>query len=131
MSELSSSDPRAPVLDRYTLAAIVEIFGSEDSTAILDLLDTFLIESSKQCDEMTAAMVARDWTKVHRVAHSLKSSSATFGAMRLAQAAARLEAAAKTICVEGKCAELLDTVLGEHAVACTALRAERAAYAAG
>lgn len=130
MWERSSLDLHAPVLDRYTLAAIVEIFGSEDSTAILDLLDTFLTESSKQCDEMTAAMMAKDWSRVHRVAHSLKSSSATFGAMRLAQAAAGLEAAAKTICGEGRCIELLDAVLGEHAVACTALRAERAAYAA-
>ncbi|PMB42434.1 hypothetical protein CEN47_01320 [Fischerella thermalis CCMEE 5319] len=72
-------EPTAEVLDQEALQSIVEMFGDEDPNAILELIDTFLVESTNQYEEMRAALAAGDWVKLHRMAHSLKSSSATFG----------------------------------------------------
>ena len=129
MTGLNFVDANAPVIDRSALEAIVEIFGAEDPSAILDLLDTFLLESAKQVNEMHTSLAADDWAKLHRMAHSLKSSSATFGASRLSQAATMLESAAKGRCSEGGCADLVELVQREHEAACALLRTERARFA--
>lgn len=121
--------PDVPVIDRDTLDAIVEIFGSDDPTAILDLLDTFLAESVKQRDEMYRALSARNWVMLHRMAHSLKSSSATFGAMRLSEISAHVEQVAKSECMDVDCSELLSVLSHEHEVACDLLRYERERFA--
>jgi HPt (histidine-containing phosphotransfer) domain-containing protein len=129
MTRPNSVDANVPVIDRSALEAIVEIFGVDDPGAILDLLDTFLVESIKQVEEMRIALAASDWIKLHRMAHSLKSSSATFGASRLSQLSAWLEQAAKGQCAEGECAELVGQVQHEHQLACAILEAERASLA--
>ncbi len=129
MTRPNSVDANVPVIDRSALEAIVEIFGVDDPSAILDLLDTFLVESIKQVEEMRIALAAGDWIKLHRMAHSLKSSSATFGASRLSQLSAWLELAAKNRCAEGECAELVAQVQREHQSACDILEAERARLA--
>lgn len=122
-------DANLPVIDHSALEAIVDIFGVDDAGAILDLLDTFLTESAKQLDDIQTSFAGGDWGKLHRIAHSLKSSSATFGAMRLSQASAALEAAAKGQCADQLCSELIDVVGREHQAACDILRGERARLA--
>ena len=129
MADQYTIDPATPVIEREILEGIVEIFGSEDPTAILDLLDTFLVESTKQCDEMQRALAGQDWIMLHRMAHSLKSSSATFGAMRLSKVSAHLEREAKGQCSGGACAALLATLIAEHETACDELRNERSRFA--
>ncbi len=123
--------PDAPVIDRETLEGIVEIFGSDDPTAILDLLDTYLTESVKQRDEMYAALSAGNWVMLHRMAHSLKSSSATFGAMRLSEISAHVEQLAKLECANEDCGALLRILSREHEMACDLLRHEREHFAEG
>ncbi|WP_298981086.1 Hpt domain-containing protein [Caldilinea sp.] len=122
-------EPAAEVLAPEALQNIVEMFGDEDADAILELIDTFLVESTKQYEEMRAALAAGDWVKLHRMAHSLKSSSATFGAMRLSQVAAFIEKVAKAQCQEADCAALLDLLATEHEAACAQLRQARARFA--
>jgi|GEM_PF-910398 len=122
-------DANSPIIDRSALDAIVEIFGADDPSAILDLLDTFLAESTKQVAEMRTSFAGDDWIKLHRMAHSLKSSSATFGATRLSQASAALELAAKGQCASYECPALIEVVVGEHQAACDILRAERNRFA--
>jgi HPt (histidine-containing phosphotransfer) domain-containing protein len=117
--------PDAPVIDRDILQAIVDIFGSDDPTAILDLLDTFLVESAKQHDEMKTALASGDWVLLHRMAHSLKSSSATFGAMRLSEISAYIEQSSKAQCVDMDCRALIAMLSREHELACNQLRLER------
>lgn len=125
----SSLDANAPIVDRSALDALVDIFGADDPDAILDLLDTFLTESTKQLDDIQSAFASSDWVKLHRMAHSLKSSSATFGAMRLSQASAALEVAAKGQCADQLCPALIDVVSREHQAACVILSGERARFA--
>lgn len=122
-------DTNSPIIDGDALEAIIEIFGDDDMSAILDLLDTFLSESTKQVDDIHTSFAGGDWSKLHRMAHSLKSSSATFGANRLAQASAVLELAAKEQCIDQPCPNLIETVSREHQVACSILREERARLA--
>lgn len=129
MAEQFAIAPDVPVIDQEVLEGIVEIFGGDDQTAILDLIDTFLVESVKQCEEMNGALAASDWTLLHRMAHSLKSSSATFGAMRLSQVSARLEQLAKSGCVDDDCAGVMATLLAEYDAACDLLRKERDRFA--
>ncbi|MCS6826065.1 MAG: Hpt domain-containing protein [Caldilinea sp.] len=124
-----SFEPTAVVLDQEALENIVEMFGDDDPGAILDLIDTFLVESTNQCREMRAALRVGDWMKLHRMAHSLKSSSATFGAMRLAQISAYVEQVAKSQCRDADCEALLELLGSEHQAACEELRRARARFA--
>lgn len=121
----SGLDTNSPVIDHSALEAIIEIFGVDDPGAILDLLDTFLTESAKQVADMHTSFAGGDWSKLHRMAHSLKSSSATFGANRLSHASAALELAAKGQCADEPCPGLIEAVSREHQIACDILQAER------
>ncbi|HRA68041.1 MAG TPA: Hpt domain-containing protein, partial [Caldilinea sp.] len=87
---------------------------------------TFLTESTKQIEEMHAAFLTGDWATLHRMAHSLKSSSATFGATRLAQVSAALELAAKEPDFDDRRLNLIEQVRHEHLAACESLRLELA-----
>lgn len=122
----SFPDPSAPVVDRIALDSLIEMFGDDDMEAVIDLLDTFLSESQKQVNAIRTSFDAGDIITLHRMAHSLKSSSATFGAARLSAACARLEKAAKDGCIGDGCAELLPVVLDEQQQAAQVLAAERA-----
>ncbi len=92
-----------PVIDPAALDAVAEMVGTDEPEVMLDLLDTFLEDSQNQIDKMVSSLAAEDWTLLHRIAHSLKSSSATFGAMRLSQLCQTLESAAKDSCAAGDC----------------------------
>lgn len=125
MAAAFGPDLRVPIIDRDALESLVEIFGDDDMEAVIDLLDTFLTESQKQVDGMRTSFDTDDMSTLHRMAHSLKSSSATFGAARLSVACAHLEQAAKDRCSDGTCAELLAVVIGEQQQAAQLLSAER------
>lgn len=59
---------------------------------LVDLLDTYLEESSGLVTTIQAGTNSGDLASVLRPAHSLKSSSASIGAMRLSKLCADLEA---------------------------------------
>jgi HPt (histidine-containing phosphotransfer) domain-containing protein len=122
----SASARQEPVLQPNALDAIVEMIGIDDPDVVVDLIDTFLTDSQRQIDEMHRSMAAGDIKTLHRAAHSMKSSSATFGALALSKLCQRLEQSAKDQCVDGACAEQIEIVTAEHGLVVAALRAERA-----
>lgn len=122
----SFPDSSLPVVDRLALDSLIEMFGDDDMEAVIDLLDTFLSESQKQVNAIRTSFDTGDMATLHRMAHSLKSSSATFGAARLSAVCARLEQAAKDGCSGGGCAELLPVVLDEQQQAAQVLADARA-----
>ena len=126
----SLSAREEPVLQPNALAAIVEMIGIDEPDVIIDLLDTFLSDSQRQIDEMYRSLAAGDIKTLHRAAHSMKSSSATFGALPLSKLCQHLEQSAKDQCVDGSCAEQVDRVAAEHKLVLVALQAERAIFAA-
>jgi len=78
---------------------------------------------------MHRSLADSNWVLLHRMAHSLKSSSATFGAMRLSEASAELEHLAKAECSSADCFGVLAVLAAEHESACDALRSERLRFA--
>ena len=114
-----------PAIDAEALELLVEMIGPDEPAAILDLLDTYLGDSARQIADLQAAFAAGDYKNVHRIAHSMKSSSATFGALELSKYCERLERSAKDNCASGDCDKQLAQVCDEHARVIESLTSER------
>ena len=67
-----------------------------DSGFLAELIDTYLDDTPNRLHNMRGALDAGEAEVFVREAHTLKSSSANLGAMRLSQLAQRLEATAAT-----------------------------------
>ena len=87
--------PQPPVLDH---AVIAELSASveEDRSFVVELINAYLVDGPAQVDAIEAAVEADDAAALVRPAHTLKSSSATVGALRLAAASRDLEMAARS-----------------------------------
>ncbi len=66
-----------------------------DRSFVVDLVETFLADAARQLDELEVACSANNVAEAVRPAHTLKSSSATVGAVALATAAREAEATAR------------------------------------
>lgn len=84
-----------PILDEATL---VELRASVDGDTafVVELIETYLADSPLQIAEIDAAAAADDAGSLVRPAHTLKSSSATVGAQRLAARSRHLEEAGRS-----------------------------------
>jgi HPt (histidine-containing phosphotransfer) domain-containing protein len=114
-----------PAIHAESLELLIEMIGPDEPAAILDLLDTYLVDSTRQIAELQAGFANGDFKIAHRIAHSMKSSSATFGALELSRYCEQLERSAKENCVNGECEKQLTQVVNEHARVIAALTAER------
>jgi two-component system sensor histidine kinase/response regulator len=79
-------------IDRSTLAALQEDVGG--AAALSRIIGLFLEQLDPQGAEIATAIKASDHGSVGRIAHRMKSSSATLGASALAEVLAEMEAAA-------------------------------------
>ena len=84
-----------PVLDPVVLDELRESVGN-DEEFISDLVATYISEGDEHLAAMEAAAEAGDAAAIVRPAHTLKSSSAALGAMRLAQIARDIEMAGRS-----------------------------------
>ena len=66
-----------------------------DVAFVRDLVDAYVSDSAEQISGIEAALAAGDAEALVRPAHTLKSSSATLGAMELSATARTLEMAAR------------------------------------
>jgi HPt (histidine-containing phosphotransfer) domain-containing protein len=82
-------------VDRSVLDALLESMGG-DQEFLRELLDTFFEDAPQLITAMQAAVAAGDAEELRRAAHSLKSTSATFGAMDLSGQCKVLEMMAKS-----------------------------------
>ena len=84
-----------PVLDEATLAELsASVEG--DRAFVVELINAYLADGGAQVDAIEAAVAADDAEALVRPAHTLKSSSATVGALRLAAASRELEMAGRS-----------------------------------
>ena len=81
-----------PILDTAVLAQLI----GDDPEAIGELLQDFLMSASEAGREISSACAASAWQEVGKVAHRLKSSSRSVGAMALGELCALLEEAGKS-----------------------------------
>jgi CheY-like chemotaxis protein/HPt (histidine-containing phosphotransfer) domain-containing protein len=84
-----------PVLDRTVLARLQAELGDDEPEIIAELIEMFLADSPQQLASMRAALADGAAEIVQRAAHSLKASSASMGAQRLAAACANVELLAR------------------------------------
>jgi len=84
----------APILDQGVLAELRESTG-DDEEFVRELVEAYVGEATGYLDAMTAAATAADPAAMVRPAHTLKSASATMGAMRLSVICRGLEEAGR------------------------------------
>jgi HPt (histidine-containing phosphotransfer) domain-containing protein len=88
-------DPDVPIVDEAVLNEVMAATGG-DGGFVRELVETYLADAPAQLEAMTAAVEADDAAALVRPAHTLKSSSATVGAMRLSSVARALEMAGRS-----------------------------------
>jgi HPt (histidine-containing phosphotransfer) domain-containing protein len=88
-------EPDLHVVDEGILAELMASTG-DDIGFVRELIQTYLADTPEQLEAMTAAIEADDAASLVRPAHTLKSSSATVGAMRLSSVARELEMAGRS-----------------------------------
>ena len=121
-------EQRNPAIDSSVLQAVVEMIGADEPGVMLDLIDTYLQDSQQQVTDLERAIAAGDYKTLHRMAHSMKSSSATFGATALSKMCESLERSAKDGCANGACAAEVDSIRTEHVRVVAALELERSRF---
>ena len=87
--------PSAAGLDREALARLVELDPTGKGRLVERVLQAFLASVARLRPLFEAALASRDAAGVRLVAHTLKSSSASIGALELSRCCAQAEAAAR------------------------------------
>ena len=83
-----------PILDSAVLDELRASVGG-DEAFIQELVETYVTEGAANLEEMVAAAAALDPAAIVRPAHTLKSSSASLGAMRLSEICRAIEEAGR------------------------------------
>ena len=110
------SEADVPIVDERILDEMVETTGG-DIGFVRELVETYLADAPEQLDAINAAVQADDAAALVRPAHTLKSSSATVGAMRLSSVARELEMAGRTGTLEPPVAGRVDAARAEWTAA--------------
>lgn len=91
----------AAVLDPRALQRLRELDPTGKSKLLQRVVQAFNSSSAKLVLQLQAAQVGPDVTAVRHVAHTLKSSSASVGAVKLSSICAEMEAMARDGQIEG------------------------------
>ena len=110
--------------DAIDLAVFRELQDTAGAEFVAELVDTFLAEAPAMLAELRAARAATDGERFRRAAHSLKSNSASLGALTLSAMAKDLEMMGKAGTLGGVAAKLAAADV-EYARVSTALEARR------
>jgi histidine phosphotransfer protein HptB len=112
-NEASSQQAKEPcdICDRATLEEL------RADGLLPDLIRIFQTELAKALDELANALAQNDCAVVARVAHTLKGTAGTFGAIRMHQMSAGLDQAARANQVEHA-----DAMFGEFRSECERVR---------
>ena len=81
------------LLDQDSLAALRELVG-DDEDALREVAVAFVEDAPDRFAEIARGLAESDSALIRRAAHTLKGNALTFGALRFADACARLEATA-------------------------------------
>lgn len=112
--------PGAPVLDPVPVQRLAETLGEQGPALVAELLGVFAEDAPTQLAGLRRALDCADVDAARRAAHSLKSTAAMLGAVRLAAAARAVESSAETEDLAGA-AGALGVLEREYAPAAEAL----------
>ena len=90
---LPAAEPAEPPLDADALARLAELDPTGPGRLIERVLEAFRVSIARLRPQLDAARLSGDRDQIRRVVHTLKSSSASIGALALSQLCARIEAA--------------------------------------
>jgi HPt (histidine-containing phosphotransfer) domain-containing protein len=113
----------AAVLDSKALENLLSMLGGEFDY-LVELIDSFLEDAPQLLAELNQYIEGGDAAGVHRMAHSLKSNGADFGATTFSNLCKELEMMAKSGALDGA-AELAAKIVTEYAKVEMALAAVR------
>lgn len=88
---MSKPEAETPLFDESAIEKLRKVAGDQGATFVTEMAQLFLDESRKSVAEIRKSCETGDWKQVTRLAHSLKSSAATLGLMRLSAACKALE----------------------------------------
>jgi two-component system, sensor histidine kinase and response regulator len=80
-----------PALDAEAFIALQALYGDEDPTALRSLIELFIRDATARVATLRAAVDTSDATALERAAHGLTSSSATVGALGMAELCGTLQ----------------------------------------
>jgi HPt (histidine-containing phosphotransfer) domain-containing protein len=83
-----------PAVDEAVLRALLEDMGG-DAEVVKELIQSYLEEAPRLLAQARHALGVGDAATLQRAVHTLKSTSATFGALALAEASKQLEQGAR------------------------------------
>ena len=109
------------VIDRAALDSLLESVGG-DADFVAELLEAYFDDSPRLLAAMQEALSAGNAADLRLAAHSLKSNSVNFGAMRLSKKCKELEDTGKAGVLEGA-AEQIGQIVAEYEIAKAALEA--------
>ncbi len=111
-------------VDLSALADLLSSLGDRAPMAEARLIDTYLRELPRMIEQLRSALVADDREVLHRVAHTLKSSSASLGAFPLSMMCAELEDRSRES-IPPDAGEVIDALDAERVAVDAALAARR------
>jgi HPt (histidine-containing phosphotransfer) domain-containing protein len=120
-------DEHGGALDQATLEALLDSIGG-DAEFMVELIDTYLADAPEQLEAMRAGLAAGDVAELVRPAHTLKSASASLGALGLAELCRALEASARSGSLVGT-ADSVEGVAAELQRVVQALERTKRSYA--
>ncbi len=90
--ETVAAQPHGPTTAAIDDKTVNEwIYAIGDPSAFASVIDIFLSNTPPSLEDMTAALISRDWKRVNVVAHTLKSSSGNMGALTFSDLLAHME----------------------------------------
>lgn len=89
--EIKILDENLPVLDLNILESLQMLADEDDTILVIEVIDSFLNQSSQQLIMLKKAILTAELKTVRRIAHSLKGSCGYMGASRLLKAFSNLE----------------------------------------
>ena len=108
---MPSENPEPPLFDPVAIDALRKVAGDQGSKFVAEMARLFEDETVKSLEELRQGCDRCDWKLVTRLAHSLKSSAATLGLMRLSLACKALEMDTKGATSSAETAALVASVL--------------------
>ncbi len=100
-SSLLASSPQPPApLDAKALQAIRDMVGKNGEAVFKEVIEAYLEEAPKLVQVIGNAIAQKNAHQLNRAAHTLKSSSAIFGATRLSNLCKELEVMGRAVTIE-------------------------------
>jgi len=90
-----------PTIDPTVLQELKEMMGEESPEFLTEVIDSYLEDAPHLLQAIHTAVAQADATRLEQAAHTLKSSSATLGAIPLSELSKELEAMGRAGTVEG------------------------------